>query len=403
MTKFGHESKLEPLLALRLFVLLALSFALASPTNAQLPARGDWKTDLSKASIDIADLIGGGPAKDGIPAIRDPKFVSIDDARAWVADPEPVMVVDAGSEVRIYPIQILIWHEMVNDVIGDLAVLVSYCPLCNSAIVFDRTVDGKVYDFGVSGMLRHSDMIMFDRQTDSLWQQLTGESVVGELTGKRLWIVSSQMVDFASARNSYPAARVLSKETGHDRAYGSSPYAGYDMGGRTMFPVPYQSKGQTRPLDRLVTIQTEDGAKAHLLEEVRKARVRADKIGDTRYVIFAEPTATSPLDKPNISESKGVGSVGVFSPNVDGRELKFRNRGSKIVDRETGSEWNIFGKAVAGELEGKELKAINHGVFYAFAWLSFYPDTRVVGGGGTAVPLNAPGAVPGRAQPGIGL
>ena len=398
MTKTGCESNLNHMRPSLFVSLLGFLLVLVSAASAQgLPARGEWKTDLSKASIDLADLHAGGPPKDGIPAIREPKFVSVGDARSWVADKEPVMVVEAGGEVRIYPIQILIWHEMVNDVIGDLSVLVSYCPLCNSAIVFDRTIDGKVYDFGVSGMLRHSDMIMFDRQTDSLWQQLTGEAVVGELLGKRLWIVSSQMVNFGSARASYPQAQVLSKDTGFQRAYGSSPYAGYDMGGRTMFPVPYQSDGQARALDRLVTIQSEDGAKAHLLADMRKARVRADKIGETRYVVFTEPTATSPLDQRTIADSRGVGSVGVFSPIVDGRELKFRKRGEKIVDRETGSEWSIFGKAVAGELEGTQLEPINHGVFYAFAWLSFYPDTRVVGGGGT------PGANVGRgAAPGIG-
>ncbi len=200
---------------------------------------------------------------------------------------------------------------------------------------------------------------------------------------------------FAIERRSYPQAQVLSKETGFQRAYGSSPYAGYDMGGRTMFPVPYLGNGQARALDRLVTIQSEDGAKAHLLADMRKARVRADKIGETRYVVFAEPTATSPLDQRTIADSRGVGSVGVFSPIVDGRELKFRKRGAKIVDRETGSEWSIFGKAVAGELEGTQLEPINHGVFYAFAWLSFYPETRVVGGGGTPGLDFGQGAAPG--------
>ena len=296
----------------------------------------------------------------------------------------------------------MIWHELVNDVVSEIPIVVSYCLLCNSAIVLDRRVDGSVCEFGVSGMLRHSGMVMFDRKTESLWQQFTGKALVGDMAGKNLWVISSQMVAFASALRSYPLAEVLSRETGHQRDYGKSPYAGYDMGGRTMFPVPYESKGQTRPLDRLVAIQAAAGAKAHFLEDVRRAVVKVDKLGDTRSVIFSEPTATSAVDMEDILFCRSVGSVGVFSPVLDGRELKFPKKGSRILDRQTGSEWDIFGRAIAGSLAGRQLEQLNHGVFYAFVWLSFYPQTRVIGGGGSASINSGPTTLNDRPLTGIG-
>src|SRR5579863_5188381 len=151
---------------------LALCLAvLAVPLPAQF-AGGSWHTDISKRSINLNELKPGGPGKDGIPALNRPKFTSVAEAGRWLDPKEPVIVVERAADVRAYPLQILIWHELVNDQIGDTPLLISYCPLCNSAVVFDRRVAGSVYDFGVSGMLRDSDMVMFDRQTDSLWQQI---------------------------------------------------------------------------------------------------------------------------------------------------------------------------------------------------------------------------------------
>jgi len=383
---------------MRRFLVLFLLSVLLAP--AQQFSKGNWQTDRSKKSIDLNDLKLGGPPKDGIPAIREPEFVSAEDAASWVAGREPVIVVELGGEARAYPLQILVWHEMVADQIGDVPLLVTYCPLCNSSIAFDRRVDGQVYDFGVSGMLRHSDMIMFDRQTDSLWQQLTGEAVVGNLTGKKLDIVTSQVVDFASFAKNFPSGKVLGRPTGHNRPYGSTPYAGYEQAGRVMFPALVK-RPIGPPLQRVVSFTLEGKSRAYTFGRLRQAGVVDGKIKKTRYVVFYDGAALSTMEQKQIARSRQVGSAGVFSPELDGTLLKFRFTDGKILDKGTGSTWNVLGMATDGALTGQRLKVIPHGVFYAFAWMAFAPKTDLIGvpvqrpAGGFSVQQGGIGSVPG--------
>ncbi len=359
-------------------VLASLVVALAV-AGQSLPVRGQFKTDLTKRAIELSELLSGGPPKDGIPSIDNPQFVSVSEAATWIDEREPVMWLEHGGETRVYPLQILMFHELVNDRIGDLPILVSYCPLCQSAIVFDRRVDGTLYQFGVSGMLRNSDMVMYDRTTDSLWQQLTGEAIVGELTGARLEVVPSRLTDFGAVKRNRPEARVLSRRTGAIRPYGSSPYVGYELGGGPRFPARYRHADRIHPLDRLVVIRHGGKARAHPLKVLARRTVADGKLAGQRYVIFFDPAAVSALDARQIARSRQVGSASVFSPTLDGRELRFRDRGGKVFDRETGSEWNILGEAVSGPLQGERLEPLDHGVFFAFAWLAFRPDTVVIG------------------------
>ena len=142
-----------------------------------------WRTDFSRHTVPYSEIMSGGVPRDGIPPLDNPSFVTQDEADDYVEDQEPVVVFEANGEAKAYPLQILTWHEIVNDEVGGLPVSVTYCPLCNSAVAFDRRLDGVVYDFGTSGNLRNSDLVMWDRQTESWWQQLTGEAIVGELAG----------------------------------------------------------------------------------------------------------------------------------------------------------------------------------------------------------------------------
>ena len=292
----------------RFLVLFLLSALLAT---AQQFSKGNWRTDTSKKSIDLNDLKLGGPPKDGIRAIQKPKFISSDEAASWVGGGEPVIVVELEGQARAYPLQVLLWHEMVLDQIGDVPLLVTYCPLCNSSIAFDRRVDGKVYDFGVSGMLRHSDMIMFDRETDSLWQQLTGEAVVGSLTGKRLDVVTSQVVDFAAFAKNFPDGKVLSKDNGQDLPYGNTPYAGYEQAGRVMFPAVVD-RPIGRPLERVVSFTLEGKSRAYTFERLRQAGVVDGKIGKSRYVVFYDGAALSTMEQKQIKSSGKSGRPGCF-------------------------------------------------------------------------------------------
>ena len=340
---------------------------------------GPWRTDLSKKSIDLRELRSGGPPKDGIPAIFDPKFASVDQAETWLVDKEPVLMVKHGGEARAYPLQILIFHELANDQIGDLPILVSYCPLCNSAITFDRRIDGVEHTFGVSGMLRHSDMVMYDRQTDSLWQQLTGDAIVGEHTGKQLTLVSSQVVPWDSFAKNFPGGKVMSRQTGHARRYGTTPYGGYEFSNRLMFPVPRKKKVDVRPMERMLTLILTGKVRAYTFESLRRRTVTEGKIKDRRYAVFYEPTALTTMDARSIADSRAVGSVGVFSTDLDGERLQFEFKNGKIRDKGTKSTWNFIGTAIDGPMKGKQLTSIEHGVYYAFAVLAFYPNAELIG------------------------
>ncbi len=356
---------------------LLLLAALLLPLHAQkLPGTGNFQTDLTKRSIDLSELLPGGPPKDGIPSLRSPKFIPLFHAKGWLDSAEPVQLVISQGEVRAYPLQILIWHELVNDKIGDRPILVSFCPLCNAAVVFDRRVGDQTLEFGVSGMLRHSDMVMFDRQTDSLWQQLNGEAIVGTYTGRSLQVVSSQVVPFGEVERNYPNAKVLSRETGHQREYGRNPYAGYEQTGRTMFPVKYKKSGSICPLERILTFDQDGGSVGYLLTGWNNLRVRQDE--KNQHVVLFEPTMVTALGARSIADSQAVGSVGVFSPSLAGEDLAFRVKHGQFVDDQTGSTWSIFGEALSGPHEGRRLKPITHGVFYAFAWLTFNPNTKII-------------------------
>jgi hypothetical protein len=361
-------------------VFLTLLLA-AGPGSPEFSA-GQWRTDVSKKSIDLAELRKGGPPKDGIPAIDRPRFDTIREASSWLSPREPVLVVEQAGETRAYPLQILIWHELVNDRIGEAPILVSFCPLCNSAIVFDRRINGTVYDFGVSGMLRNSDMIMYDRQTDSLWQQITGEAIVGTLTGEKLKTIGSQTVPFETFARHFPGGKVLSRDTGHQRPYGQNPYAGYEFGGRLLAPVNSRRPFRLPPLERIVVIPSDGGSKAYPFSMLRRRGAVRDQIRGRRFVIFFEEGMASVLDRERIANSREVGAVGVFFPELDGKLLSFQRKDGKIVDKQTGSVWNVLGTALDGPLAGKRLAPVEHGVYFAFAWLVFNPRTEIIGDSG---------------------
>jgi Protein of unknown function (DUF3179) len=146
----------------------------------------EFKTDFSKHCVHYSEIFSGGPPKDGIPAIDAPRFVSVSSADTWLKPKEPVIFLQVGNDARAYPIQILIWHEIVNDTVGGVPVAVTFCPLCNTAIAFERTINGRVLDFGTTGRLRFSNLLMYDRQTESWWQQAIGQAIIGQLTGTQL-------------------------------------------------------------------------------------------------------------------------------------------------------------------------------------------------------------------------
>jgi len=190
-------------------------------------------TNTAIASLDLKEILGGGPVKDGIPAITDPSFISIEAANDWLDDEGLGILYAQGEMVRFYPYAILYWHEIVNNQIGDESIAVTFCPLCGSALIFEAGDDV----FGVSGKLWESNLLMYDQKTESLWSQILGEAVVGDRTGETLRILDANVISFAELKASYPNAEVLDKDTNNPRDYGQSPYGNYETNDDLYFPI----------------------------------------------------------------------------------------------------------------------------------------------------------------------
>ena len=289
--------------------LVALIAATAHATPAQW--QGEWpQTDFTQSSIDFADVISGGPPKDGIPAIWEPGFnAAADEARL---DPrEPVLTYEhPGHPARAYPIRYLMWHEIVNDVVGDLPIAVTFCPLCNSAMVFDARVNGKPHTFGVSGKLRFSDMIMYDRETQSWWQQAIGEGVVGDHTGTLLTQLPGWMESWAEFLQRNPDGLVMD-EPEWRRAYGQNPYVRYDSASR---PFLYQGENPPHGINPLARVVRVDN-RAWTFERLRAA----GEIREAGVVLTWTSGQASALDSPSIAAGRDVGTVRVR--DMQGRDL----------------------------------------------------------------------------------
>ncbi len=290
------------------FVLLIV----VSATGKANPAfwKLEWpNTDFSKSSVPFDEIFSGGVPKDGIPPIDRPRFASIADVSRLYKGTEPVITVNVTGDAKAYPLGILMTHEIVNDKLGGKPITVTYCPLCNSAIVFDRNIDGKIYDFGVSGKLRNSDLVMWDRQTQSWWQQFTGEGIVGEMTGTQLTMLPVRVESFDKFKGRFPDGQVLVSLRGGP---GFNPYAGYDSS-----PQPFLYRGSfpegIRPLDYVLAV----GGEAWSIDLLRREK-RVEK-GD--LVITWEPGQNAAMDERNISDGQDIGNIVVQ-----------RKEGSKLVD-----------------------------------------------------------------------
>ena len=337
----------------------------------------DWKTDFSKRSVDLEQVIAGGPSRDGIRPIDNPKFETVAQAAKWLEAQEPVAVLESNGDTRAYPLQILIWHEIVNDVVGGRPVVVTYCPLCTTAISFDRVVDGQELRFGTSGLLRFSDLIMWDGLTESWWQQATGKAIVGSFTGAQLEFLPTEVVSFEDFQERFPVGKVLSQDTGLGFPYGIQPYTGYD----TNYPFLFFGEGDTRVLgmERVAGVRIQDKAKAYPYFILERERVVNDSLGGRDLVVLWKPGVSSVLDSRTVRKGRDVGTATVFDRLLDGRVLIFEFTDSKFVDQETGSQWNIWGQAVEGPLKGKRLAKILHITHFWFSWASFFEETEIYG------------------------
>lgn len=338
----------------------------------------DWRTDFSRRTVPLTEF-EGGPPRDGIPPIDRPRAVSQDRAERFLAPDEPLMVVEVRSAIRAYPLQILVWHEIVNDVLGGRPLAVTYCPLCNSGIVLDRRLRDRVLDFGTTGTVRHADLVMYDRQTQSWWQQITGEAVVGKLAGEQLRHLPSSILSWREFKRAHPGGDVLSRDTGHERPYGKSPYSGYeDFDEPTLFHAKEPDR-RLPPKERVLAVFSGGEAAVVPFSLLRRKPVFNGAAGGTPFVAAFREGVRSPLDRNHIAQSRRVGTATAFDRRVAGRALRFERRGGLMVDDATQSTWNpASGRAVRGQLRGRRLRPLRHDQQFWFALAAFLPDAQIL-------------------------
>jgi hypothetical protein len=295
-------------LAAGLMVMLSAWTAHGDPAEWTLEG---WKTDFSRMAVPETDILSGGPPKDGIPSIDAPVFKPASEV-SDIGDREPVIELTLNGETKAYPLRVMTWHEIANDTVGGIPVAVTYCPLCNASIVFDRRIEGKATTFGTTGKLRNSDLVMYDRESESWWQQFTGEAIAGLKTGTRLTMIPSRLTGFAEFRAANPQAPVLVPANPSFRPYGSNPYAGYDSRS-----APYPLYTGTMPQDispmaRVVVVRGPGDPLIITLATVREKPFEKDGL----RIEWIDGVASA-LDDASIADSRTVGTVRVTRDGKD--------------------------------------------------------------------------------------
>ena len=387
--------------------------------------------DFSTHNIPLEEVIRGNPQPNGIPSIghegdwldwtsptSPPEFISQEEASLWLGEQEPVISIMLNGEAKAYPLQILTYHEIVNDSIGGIPIAITFCPLCNSAIAFDRRIllteehrtlqlqnnDQLIFSdlddtlieayafqnshlpqfvtalevtFGTSGLLYNSNLLMFDSKSSTLWSQIMGRANIGILTDARLLKYPAQIISFDEFQTSYPNALVLSRETGFNRPYGNNPYPGYDHISSPAFLFRGPTDNRLLAKERVVSIGLKEDSVAFPWNLLREVHVVNHYVADTRITVFWKDGTTSALDTTKIGNGKPIGAVGVYNRNVDETVLTFRWDGANFRDIETNSKWALTGQAIEGALQGRQLEPISHDNTLWFAWAAFKPETRI--------------------------
>ena len=320
---------------------------------------------FNKSIVPLDQIVSGGPPPDGIPSIDNPQFVSIKDADNFMADSDLILGVNINGDIRGYPLQILVWHEIVNDMVGETPIAVTYCPLCFTNQIFNRTLtDGQTLEFGTSGKLYNSNLVMYDRNTNSLWSQAMAQGIAGELAGIELERIPFDLVTWKDWKQIFPGSKVLSQDTGHSRPYGADPYGDYYTNPDILFPV---SNNDDRLGVKEIVIGLEENGKpkSYKLQDIEDLKAINDKLTENNSVAL---WSVFPY------------MVRLFDPLIDGKTLltfHYDDKKKVFIDNQTDSEWNFEGKSTAGQLNGSSLLRLPFNEGFWFEWSTFHPNTEV--------------------------
>lgn len=322
------------------------------------PAASDVTKPSDKSIVPRDQIVSGGPPRDGIPSIDNPKFILAQDAR--LQDADLVLGLEINGDVRAYPLQILVWHEIVNDEVGGQPVAVTYCPLCFTNQVFKRTIDGQVVEFGTSGKLYNSNLVMYDRTSESLWSQAMGQAIVGKYAGIKLERVPFDVAYWGDWKVLYPQSKVLSTDTGFGRPYGADPYGDYYTSPQIYFPVANQDD-RLGPKEVIVGLDAGQTYRAYRLQDIEDRHVINDEIAGKKILLASAYPFMARL----------------FDRTVEGQALDFSYKDGVITDRQTGSVWNFDGVAVEGSMKGSKLSRLPFDQGFWFEWVAFHPQTEL--------------------------
>jgi hypothetical protein len=345
-----------------------------------------WLTDTSLHSVALSEITLVLP-KGSFPKIDFPDFLDKDEGlKAYFAH-EPVISIEIEGKAKAYPLNMLTTHEISNDTLGGIPILATYCPLCNAGVVYDRRLvrgdTQEVLEFEVSGMLRKSDMVMMDTRTESLWQQLMGEAIVGTYAGSFMEVIPSLIISVEEFFHKYPGGMILSNQVSDEnlaRRYGSNPYVGYDSSDGKPYDRYFshaEVDSRLPAMERVIDIEVHGSYKIYPFTQIAEKGVINDTYQGVHAVLFHSENTISVMDAGEISKSRSIGSVTVFNPVVDGRRLTFEKKKKSFTDLQTGSLWDITGLCVSGKLKGSQLMILPHSNHFAFAWLAFYPDSEI--------------------------
>ena len=335
----------------------------ANTDNVDPVSVSQTKKEKENNIVPLDQIVSGGPPPDGIPSIDKPKFISIQDANKYLEDSDLVLGLSINGDVRAYPLQILVWHEIVNDKVGDVPVAITYCPLCFTNQVFNRTLDtGQILEFGTSGKLYNSNLVMYDRTTKSLWSQAMAQGIVGKLAGVKLDRIPFDIAYWKEWKQLYPDSKVLSRDTGSTRPYGADPYGDYYANGDVLFPV--SNRDDRLGLKEIVIGFENNGQyKAFKLQEIENKKAKNDQVNGKPIALFS----LHPF------------MVRAYHPVVNGKVLEFsyNAKDQNFIDKQTNSLWNFEGKAISGQMKGKQLIRLPYDEGFWFEWVAFHPKTEL--------------------------